>query len=208
MVVGPEKQDFGIHKGLLCHYSKYFQAAFNSTFEEGVNGVVELPEEKPATFDIVYAWLYSQKLTQVYHGQDVTCNLTQISQVFVFADKYDMPALCNAALDEIIRLYEDTNKVSPDLAYIYDSTPRDSQLRKVVLATYTAHPKHLNEILENQEIEALFLTCPEFLLGISRLLSNSFSAIQQMKPMPQGKARHIEDPCQYHRHEEGEARCT
>lgn len=170
--------------------------------------MVELPEEDPATFDIVYAWLYSQKLTQVCEGEDVTCNLTQISQVFVLAEKYEMSALCNAALDEIIRHYEVSNKVTPNLTYIYENTARGSSLRRVVLATYTAQPKHLSEVLQTQEIEAVFLACPEFLLDMSKLLSTSLSAIAPVKSMPEGKARHVADPCQYHHHAEGEARCS
>ncbi len=45
LVVGEDKVDFGIHKGLLLHYSSYFRGAFNGDFEEARTGVFVFEDE-------------------------------------------------------------------------------------------------------------------------------------------------------------------
>ncbi|KAF7858872.1 hypothetical protein EAF04_008914 [Stromatinia cepivora] len=60
--VGDDLKDFGIHKDLICHYSPYFKAAFNSGLEESITGIMKLPETKPEVFELFYHWLYNQDL--------------------------------------------------------------------------------------------------------------------------------------------------
>jgi hypothetical protein len=58
--VGKEKQDFGIHKELISHYSPYFRAAFTFGFDEAKSGIMKLPEIEAEIFEIFYMWLYKQ----------------------------------------------------------------------------------------------------------------------------------------------------
>ncbi|KAL2050170.1 hypothetical protein ABVK25_009531 [Lepraria finkii] len=55
ILVGPEKKDFGVHKGLICPRLKYFQAALNGSFSETSSGVIGLPEDIVVVFKIVHA---------------------------------------------------------------------------------------------------------------------------------------------------------
>lgn len=91
-----------LHKGMISRYSKYFRAAFNGSFKEASSGVVSLPEEYPETFDIVHTWLKANELTQSEDGEDIDCTSLQLVNVFIFADKYDMPELRNEAIDGLI----------------------------------------------------------------------------------------------------------
>lgn len=52
-----------VHKELLTGASPFFAAALNSTFAEGMEQVVRLPEEKPDSFEWFLQWLYTGSLT-------------------------------------------------------------------------------------------------------------------------------------------------
>lgn len=51
-----------IHKELLTSASPFFAAALNSTFAEGLDQTVRLPEEKPEIFEWFLQWLYTGTL--------------------------------------------------------------------------------------------------------------------------------------------------
>ncbi|KAL2050153.1 hypothetical protein ABVK25_009514 [Lepraria finkii] len=70
IIVDPEKQDFSVHKSLLCQRSKFFHAAFNGCFAETSKCTIELLEEDSAIFDIVLiTWLYEGQLTEPQNGR-------------------------------------------------------------------------------------------------------------------------------------------
>lgn len=52
-----------VHKELLTAASPFFAAALNSTFAEGLDQVIRLPEEKPESFEWFLQWLYTGTLT-------------------------------------------------------------------------------------------------------------------------------------------------
>ncbi|KAF2098500.1 hypothetical protein NA57DRAFT_75742 [Rhizodiscina lignyota] len=62
ITVGSEKKAFVVHKDLICHYSKYFKAAFGGNFKEAEEKKSNLPDVETETFEIFVAWLYKQKL--------------------------------------------------------------------------------------------------------------------------------------------------
>lgn len=68
VVVGDEKGarppvKYLVHKELLTSASPFFAAALNSTFAEGLDQTVRLPEEKPEVFEWFLQWLYTGSLT-------------------------------------------------------------------------------------------------------------------------------------------------
>lgn len=52
-----------VHRELLTSASPFFAAALNSTFAEGLDQTVRLPEEKPDIFEWFLQWLYTGSLT-------------------------------------------------------------------------------------------------------------------------------------------------
>ena len=59
--VGPEEQNFDIHKSLACHRSEFFKIACNGSWAES-DGVIRLPEQDVPTFKYFIHWLYTQRL--------------------------------------------------------------------------------------------------------------------------------------------------
>lgn len=65
VLVGPGKQRFEIHKGLICSRSDFFKAALTGNFKEA-DGTIALPDHDPATFKYFVYWLYTGCLRGFY----------------------------------------------------------------------------------------------------------------------------------------------
>ncbi|KEY67639.1 hypothetical protein S7711_07837 [Stachybotrys chartarum IBT 7711] len=59
---GSARQTFYVHRDILCK-SEWFQAAMCGPFKEANEGEVNLPEEDPAIFHFLVAFLYEDKFT-------------------------------------------------------------------------------------------------------------------------------------------------
>lgn len=60
--VGPDKQEFCIHKELLCSKSTYFAKALSGQFLEAQTRIVELEDIRVVLFRVFVAWLYTDEL--------------------------------------------------------------------------------------------------------------------------------------------------
>ena len=101
-----------------------------------------LTEEDPDLFDIVHTWLYTNQLTQSKDGQDIVCSYSQIWDLFVLADKLDMPSLCNMAIDILKDAFLQTKRIPRTSIVIktYAITSEFSNLRKLLVAIITCAP--------------------------------------------------------------------
>jgi hypothetical protein len=55
--VGPHAETFYVHRAILTK-SEYFRKALDGDFQEAENQAMDLPEEDPAIFSFVVAFLY------------------------------------------------------------------------------------------------------------------------------------------------------
>lgn len=200
--VGPSKQRFGVHKGLICAKSKFFYAAFNGSFSEAGLGIVELVEEDPGIFDIAHVWLYTNELTRSEGGKDVPCSYVQLTDLFVLADKLDMPSLCNKAIDVLkSNLLEDKCVPSPGVIGIaYTKTPENSPLRKLFVAAITC--RSTNWLIYAPKNREKYLKYPEFLFDASLALQKQITQSQGFADAP------FWIECSFHQHAEGEKDCS
>lgn len=203
--VGTDKKTFIIHKGLLCQKSAYFNAALNGSFEEALAGEIDLPEEEPEIFEIVYHWLYSDKLTETEDGRDVTCSSDTLIDLYIFGEKYAMPSLCNKAIDGIISEYEHHHRINVySITHAYKNTPKLSLLRKVLVNIYTRLPVNRLINMDMDMFHEQLIACPEFLWDVSIALMEMRC---HKRPSRAGNIFRIPNHCQFHRHAEGEAKC-
>ncbi|THX20464.1 hypothetical protein D6D17_00645 [Aureobasidium pullulans] len=70
--VGPDKQEFCIHKGVLCSNSNYFTKAISGQFKEAKTNIVELDDVQVLLFKVFVAWLYTGKLNYESSNPSVT----------------------------------------------------------------------------------------------------------------------------------------
>ncbi|KAK0115545.1 hypothetical protein ONS95_000178 [Cadophora gregata] len=63
VIVGPEKVEMWVQKGIICDASGFFKAACNEKWESGRTNTVTLSREKPAIFAIFATWLLTGDIT-------------------------------------------------------------------------------------------------------------------------------------------------
>jgi hypothetical protein len=97
--VGPEQQQYHLHKALLTHHSEYFLRAFNGSWKEAEDRIVTLEDVGPVTFGIFVEWLYTQNMPtfDVFvemgaptkaEDRDDDPYITALTQALVFGDRF------------------------------------------------------------------------------------------------------------------------
>ena len=106
--VGPERKVFQIHKGLLCAYSSFFNAALHGHFSESKSESIEMPEDDVEVVSYFRTWIYVRRLSTVmplHHHTNIDPKYhLRILKMSKFADQIDCPAL---ALDALVT-FQDT----------------------------------------------------------------------------------------------------
>lgn len=166
--VGPDKQLFRAHRAIMSNASPYFAAIFNGNFKEGVEGCLELPEEKPEIFAVIIKSIYQGSLDSNslrimlgdysdFHvpyvdsdnddndaAADIVRNPDILHdpdiRVYLSTDKYQLTGFKNAVMD-LMRdeMGKRGQKFEADaIRYIYDNTLQRSPPR-IFLVRKVAH---------------------------------------------------------------------
>lgn len=127
--VGPEREEFQVHRGLLCKSSPYFRNALEDGFKEAETQIIEWPEEEPRTVRIFQLWLYSGSMgADMWDSQSVWGNLVD---TYIFANACDLPVLKESVIDTFIEMqYEESLGNVGVLDKVYN-TPSAKPLRKL-----------------------------------------------------------------------------
>lgn len=123
--------EFGVHKNLVCHYSAFFTAACTGQSREATSGEVKLPKGGAENFDFFVQWLYTPKLDGILTKTKLPF-WTTIIELYVLADKLQIPALKNAILDELMSradyavvfaCFRENFPTNADICAAYANTP-------------------------------------------------------------------------------------
>ncbi|KAL9052052.1 MAG: hypothetical protein Q9162_005623 [Coniocarpon cinnabarinum] len=111
VVVGeePRQKIYQIHTALLCHYSEGLEERLRSQALKGDAQHIDLEKESIDIFDQVQFWLYDGKfnieiLEPVNEATMVKLDYILVN-IWLFGDRFVMPALQNAALDILNHLH-------------------------------------------------------------------------------------------------------
>lgn len=141
----PDIVDFSVHKDLLCHYSTYFRAAYNSAFSEVKSNHFKLDDEDPSIFKFLVRWIYFLKIEpEAVNGADVDGKedefrhlyARQMTQLWILGDKRGMPALQDTALESLHRHMVRHGGARSTISLIYNNTLDGAVLRKFIAETY------------------------------------------------------------------------
>jgi hypothetical protein len=134
-------QPFRVHKNYICHYSPYFDAAFNGSFIEGETQVLELEDTEPKIFGIFVNWLYTQDIIDE-EGRPASCS--DCINLWILADKILVPVLQNQTLGqlEVVRISSSKKRFSSAIFHrVWDNTTEDSPLRAYLVEVMIRKPK-------------------------------------------------------------------
>ena len=190
--VGPEKVKFGIHKGLLCRYSKYFSAALTGIFKEAQTGITHFADETVPVIRMFNLWLYTQKIVGPDGSEDdIKCH--DLIDLYIFAEKRVIPKLQDAAVLAVLRLMETRNRNPlPYVTQIWKNTAEKSGLRRLFVDA-TAHMVDLVVVFED----------PRYRNLPKAFLADVLVAVGKRYELPRKKWSYLR-VCDYHVHPDAE----
>lgn len=197
---GKAVTSYQLHKDLLSFYSGFFAAALRDNFKEGKEGIVKLPEEKPAVFERFVGWLYTHKINLTDTKENVP-RYAEIFDLWKLADRREIPLLMNecmdVARDELVRVW---SLPLDSLRNVYNTTTTESAWRRFMVhiicrtaGTSTIEGQEARkELFEDVLFDIMSALFRHREAGLTKLASKA-----EMQAM---------DMCDFHSHEEG-VRC-
>lgn len=115
--VGPEGEEilFRVHKQIICGKIPYFDKMFNGGFQEAKERVAKLPEDDPASFDVLIEWVYSpnpqqiRQLEQVKTSDDAGAASWNVLSLYSLLEKLCLPDLQDLVMDAFIKYQRKVN---------------------------------------------------------------------------------------------------
>jgi hypothetical protein len=110
---------FTLHKNLICMHSDYFRKAFTSTYKEGNDGHMNLPEDWPESFEVFYGWLYSGQVeaADFYTKGLISPALFWVS-VYLMSDRLLVGKVRSIAFDRLKEIFNDKLQVIPNARFV------------------------------------------------------------------------------------------
>lgn len=90
-----------VHKSVACHYSRFFETAFNSFFVEGNTPIMRLNNVNEKIFGKVVHWMYEK---EIENGTEL--DLLSLAKLWTIAGRFLIPALQNMAISTIYKKLE------------------------------------------------------------------------------------------------------
>lgn len=210
--VGPDRKAFTIHKKPLCDKSEYFNAAFNSGFQEGSTNEMHLPEDTPTEFTNLVNYIYQDRLpafptdeyTPDFKGSQGFTKY-QLYPLFFFAEKLCINGLANRVIDTIQDIHLKYNRVlsSARILAIYRATHENSKFRlysmlSLVRRSITAHDSES----WCEKMVPLFTEIPDIAFDFATTAcrySSKFAKDQGLDPRVRDDKK-VFDRCFFHTH--------
>jgi hypothetical protein len=161
VILSASNECFVVHEELLTCYSRFFRAAFDGKFKEAKEKKITLEWSRGNTVEFCMHWLYHQRfldkipseypdLAKQWSKPDdaCACNVEQLVHLYVFADKYEIPKLRHACIDEFYLLFE--GEATPALAtaatvrIAYENLSANSPLCRLLVELHCRHDDKSN----------------------------------------------------------------
>lgn len=174
-----------------------------------MSGIVRLPEVDQKVFAAVRAWIYTQRLTDMYSSswkdleiaqEECMSTFSLLIGVWVFAELHGMPELQDHAIDDLLRFTKVTPgyPVPETIRYLYDNTQTGCPLRLLFAELFASVSPTL------QILNGLMLGTQTAFLYDETFTADCYLAMGKKNEIMQiGDDDHWEqEKCRFHVHEE------
>jgi hypothetical protein len=203
--VGPSKQNFPLHKHLLCTKVPYFRKMFESTFKEGVEQAATLPEDDPNAFALFVQWLYRDSLTPLdirKHSPPENDIFLDRIRLYCFAEKILLPNLMDLTMTILFSNYKKLGKMPTDeavgLAYQH-SGPKSPIRTFMTRSVAWSITQQTSTSWTTEGLAGTLMTSGELTYDVVELLRGT-SSVKLYGPCEV-------DRCKLHVHEESSQAC-
>ncbi|KAE8374930.1 hypothetical protein BDV26DRAFT_295532 [Aspergillus bertholletiae] len=177
LTISCEGQNFEVHRAIVCSQSPFFKAAVRGGFKETSSSQVELPDDKLATIQRVISFLYNQDYDEIsiFDTQDAKDAITEVVQpcstvqnnfeVFLAADKFDIPSLKTLAKTRLIDWIEkNPEKLSQIVRDIWVNIPPfETELKNAII---NAISYNADTFLKHDEGIKILSDLPELTIAV------------------------------------------
>ena len=119
----------------MTFYSGYFKAALSGRWTAAEDDAIRLSTETPKTFERFVSWLYTRSITD---DDDEKANCQIIIDLWLFADRREIPLLMNEMLDALKdRIVTEKTIPTTLLGTTYERTMPGSALRRRIVHAIT-----------------------------------------------------------------------
>jgi hypothetical protein len=94
----------------MCHYSPFFEAAFNSAMAEGQTQSMELDDIEGATFGLFFNWLYTQEVEYPNAG---VIKMLELGKLWNLGQRFIIPQLQNKAMSLLFQPKSPDDDIDP-----------------------------------------------------------------------------------------------
>lgn len=141
LYVGPDRNAFHVHLGLLCAVSPVFKAAFSGEFKESTERSMDLPEDDHEAVNRLVQWLYSKEyqLPEIEKSSSTRKCYAALARLNTLGEKYQITGLKNNIIRKLFQTQLDNLKVPGPrmVAYVYENTSQGSSFRKLLVDWYS-----------------------------------------------------------------------
>jgi hypothetical protein len=139
IAVGPDDIPFDAHIELICDCSPFFDNLLKHRFTEPQAKIIPLPDDDPDTFMEFLNWAYRGQILD----DKFSPKWIELCRLWVLADKLGVRELQNLVIThcghKYILNHDFVDKEAVE--YVYDHTPADSPLRRMVVDTWILKSK-------------------------------------------------------------------
>lgn len=145
---------FLVHEEQICDASAFFKCAMRNGWKESEEKMVHLEDENPQLFMAYLRWLQSRVISipsSTVPGED---DFLQLAKAYVLGDMLQDDDFTDAVTDAIIEKCffrrSDPDPLTflpggPAITHVYENTPGDCLLRRLLVDLYLCHVQKLGE---------------------------------------------------------------
>ncbi|KAK5710625.1 hypothetical protein LTR17_018800 [Elasticomyces elasticus] len=196
VLVGPNKQEFMVHKDMTTRRSSFFQAAASQRWSASGSGkFIELGDDDPSVFSAYLECLY----TGVVHIDEQLCSDSFLTlKLYILADKLGDLKSMNCIIDHIIKWSDQGRELpdTPSATYVVANTTDTSQLRHLIVDFFVQEggPQGLEYVIAKSP-----LLCGAILKEFGRVRADNLDA-KVRKVFNHACSKRPK--CYYHQHDE------
>ena len=136
-MVGEWEEEFTLHTDVACRSSKFFQTALDRDWKESQTNTVVLHDVKAAHFESYLQWLSTND-----HSFLEEYDLVELAKLYILGDFLDDSDFRVAMLRSLAKraIERNTRPRRKAVESIWDQTPENSPLRKMILERWATLP--------------------------------------------------------------------
>jgi len=158
--VGPQHDEYKIHREVLVYHSEYFRAALQGCWTENKERKVIIEDLEPAAFNIFVDWLYTRRIpsTVVAWGGSqedgdnfsYSCRVSLLFfQTYVLADRLGAQELLNAVNNWIVGYQANSSPWYDTVIYAFDNIPAARRILSMLVESHCRYSEEDDDALHD-----------------------------------------------------------